>query len=404
MRILHLLGVGRVPREPEHDPIPGVPRVALELARRQVDRGHRVTVAAPDGASWTAEWRGVELRGVGILSMARIRLGRKWFDLRAWVPTALLTRRHRFDVVHAHEATRFRHLAARARVAHLHTDPRWDDSDESLAAQLPEFRRIQRDTGAQVAVSGFVSRRLREGMDAAGIPREAARIEVVRNGVDLDRFPPARLGLERRRLRNLWGVGENDLVLLFAAAVVPKKGMAPLAHAFLDIMEELPQVHLTIAGGAGLWESAAPTSSSVGTPFEEELRVLLRPGEAAGRVRWLGIVPGSELPGVHAATDVLVQPSVFQEAFGLSILEGMAAGNPVLATTVGGIPELVDEGNGILVPPGDVTALADAIRRIARHPRLLSTLAQGARKTARRFNWDEPALQIEALYQSLLES
>jgi glycosyltransferase involved in cell wall biosynthesis len=404
MRILHILGVGRLPRDPEAEPMPGVSKVAMQLARVQAASGHDVGVMANDAHGWVSSWRGVRLEGVGVAHWARLRAGRKHYDLSKWLPLAIRTLRQRFDIIHAHEMVRFSPLFGRVRIAHFHTDPLWDDTAAALQAQLPDFRRISRSTRAQIAVSGFVSRRLRHGMDAAGVGHHADRIRVIPNGVDLAAFATSRLRNERNRYRHEWRVRDEDVVLLFAGAIVPEKGFDVLARAFVNLLDSAPQVRLVVAGGADLWGRGRRTLHGPRTAFESDVRRILEQATEHQRVKWLGVVPGDEIPAIHAACDVLIQPSMFQEAFGLSILEGMAAGNPVVATAVGGVPELVTKDNGIIVPPGDIPALERAIESLVRAPDVREKLSKGALLTAETYTWDAAAEQVLALYEQVLTS
>jgi glycosyltransferase involved in cell wall biosynthesis len=374
----------------------------MELGRAQVAHGHRVVVAAADTAGWREGWHGVELRGVRALPWARLRLGRRRYDLARWLPLALEGRRGGYDIVHVHELVRFSPLGGRIRVAHFHTDPRWDDTPHSLRAQRPDFRRIARETDAQLTVSAFVGRRLREGMRGSGVPDDSCLIEVIPNGLDLRRFDPGVLEAARARLRAAWGMRGDDVVLLFAGAWVPEKGLEHLASALSALLDDLPRVHLVVAGGAGMWGQDQPAPTAQRTHYEANVVRLLEQGIDRSRVRFLGMVPGAEMPGLHAAADVLVQPSVFQEAFGLSILEGMAGGSAIIATTVGGVPELVRDGeNGFLVPPADPVALKEAIRRLAGDPALRTRLGERGRQLAKSFTWDASARRVEAVCQAV---
>jgi glycosyltransferase involved in cell wall biosynthesis len=113
----------------------------------------------------------------------------------------------------------------------------------------------------------------------------------------------------------------------------------------------------------------------------------------AGRVVWHGHV--DDVPVVMAGLDVLVHASTIPEPFGQVVIEGMATGVPVIATNAGAPAELVSDGsNGLLVPPGDVRAMAQALRRLRDSPDLRASLAANGRLTAADFT---PAASGEAL-------
>lgn len=217
-----------------------------------------------------------------------------------------------------------------------------------------------------------VSRSVAEGLLAAGIPSE--RVEVIPDGIDLDRFPSA-------------PPRPDDGVVRFVhvAAMSPEKDPATLLRAFAAFEAEGPRARLTLAGSG---------------PLEEELRALavslgLREVEFAG---WR-----EDVPALLAASDLFVLSSR-REGLGSSIMEAMAAGLPVIATRAGGIPELVRDGeNGLLVPPGDVAGLAAAMRRLAADRELRRSMGLTARADAvARFGAARMVEAHAALYRRLL--
>ena len=135
--------------------------------------------------------------------------------------------------------------------------------------------------------------------------------------------------------------------------VEPKKGLAYLLRAVAELEREQgkPVCRLMIVGEG---------------PAEGELRVLSNQLNIADRVEFMGT--RRDIPALLSQMDVFVLPSLY-EGFGIAILEAMAAGKPVIATTVGGIPEFVEHGHsGLLVSPGDSKTLAEAIKEVIAHP------------------------------------
>jgi glycosyltransferase involved in cell wall biosynthesis len=124
--------------------------------------------------------------------------------------------------------------------------------------------------------------------------------------------------------------------------------------------------------------------------------------ELGGRVKFLGW--RDDLPEVLAALDIVVQPSTEPEAFGRSAAEAQAAGVPVIATRLGGLPEVVEEGvTGLLIPPGDSDALAEAIRSLATDPERRQAMGAAGRERAQRlFTRAAHARAIQSVYDELL--
>jgi 2-deoxystreptamine N-acetyl-D-glucosaminyltransferase/2-deoxystreptamine glucosyltransferase len=122
----------------------------------------------------------------------------------------------------------------------------------------------------------------------------------------------------------------------------------------------------------------------------------------SGRVHFVGFVEHRKIPAVLRHADLLVLATRYEELPSV-LVEGMAAGLPVVASRVGGIPTLVDHDvNGLLVPPGDAAALASAITRLLTEPDTAARLSAAARRTAGRYSWPALARQVAVVYRELV--
>jgi phosphatidylinositol alpha-mannosyltransferase len=111
-------------------------------------------------------------------------------------------------------------------------------------------------------------------------------------------------------------------------------------------------------------------------------------------------VPHDALPRYHAAADVFVASAVGQESFGMALVEAMAAGVPVVASDIPGFREVVRDGiEGLLVPPGDPSALAAALRRVLADTELATALGRAGRERAERYRWDRVCTEVEIAYR-----
>jgi glycosyltransferase involved in cell wall biosynthesis len=149
-------------------------------------------------------------------------------------------------------------------------------------------------------------------------------------------------------------------------------------------------------------------------PPERDYPILLRQLAVGRNVHFLGTARDAELPALYRSARVFVLPSVertcygrdvrVSELLGLSILEAMASGTPVIASRVGGVPEIVLDGEtGFLVPPGDVAALHDALARVLSDPALAQRLGANARGlVVERFTWQRVAERCLQAYADLL--
>ena len=121
------------------------------------------------------------------------------------------------------------------------------------------------------------------------------------------------------------------------------------------------------------------------------------------RIDFGGLVPREELPAVYAAADVMVSPSL-AEGHALAPMECLACGTPVVASGISGLRETVEhEANGLLVPPGDPEALADALCRILGDRALLDRLSRASRPSVERFSWAGRVREFEALVARMIK-
>lgn len=392
MRILHLVGDMRLPQHPDSDSASGVIVATLALAAAQARRGCEVWVAGLGHQRWHSTWRGVRLIQLSPASHMYLRAGGRELDMRNHWPYIALTHRYTFDVIHGSPYYYLRFLRAHMRLAYFHTDPFHRGSQAISTAFSPaDFALVKRTTNAQLAVSAFVASQLRRGLG------NVSNISVVYNGVDLDRFANGPRQAARARLRAEWGIAETTTLFLFAGAFVPEKGVLTLARAFARLAQNHHDVALVLAGGSALWlQNLAEQDPAA--DYERSVRAALAPAVAAGRVRFLGAVGANLMPDIYAAADAVVIPSIWNDPFPLVALEALAAGRPVLASAVGGLPESVDASCGILLPPDDEGALVEAMIALAAAPQRRAHLGKGARTRAGRFSWDTTARDIDHIY------
>lgn len=218
-----------------------------------------------------------------------------------------------------------------------------------------------------------------------GVPEE--RIAVVPCGVDTSLFRP----LDREEARRQLGLPSAKL-LLFVGRLEPIKGMDLLWEAMARL-RSLP----------GLPAHLLPKLLVVGSE-EDSIHWRARAEElgVAPLLLFLGAQPHAQMPLFYAACDAVVIPSRY-ESFGIVALEAAACGQPVIATSVGGLPYAVSpDRTALLVPAEDARALAGAIRRILIHKDLADGLGREGRRWAEGFSWPRIAGQIRSRYQEAL--
>ena len=200
------------------------------------------------------------------------------------------------------------------------------------------------------------------------------KVRIVRNGVEIPPHEPI-------------PYGEGPPRILVIANLIRYKGHAILLEAFAEVIRRLGRgtVHLELAGSG---------------PEEATLRTLADRLGVAGDVKFLGSIDDVAERLKECLFTVL--PS-FTEGSPMAILESLASGRAVIATTVGGVPEILREGAGILVPPGDSDALAEAIVQLVSDPALARRLGlEGRRVVESTFGLDRMVDETLALYGELL--
>ncbi|HZN75413.1 MAG TPA: glycosyltransferase [Micromonosporaceae bacterium] len=212
-----------------------------------------------------------------------------------------------------------------------------------------------------------------------GIPR--GRIDVVPSGVDTDRFTTRGRAAPRGRRFRILSVGR----------FVDRKGYDDVIRA----LPAVPKAEFVLIGG--------PPAAELDTdPLARRLRALARECGVGNRVRLVGSVPREEMPKWYRSADV-VAATPWYEPFGLTPLEAMACGVPVVATAVGGLTDTVVDGvTGDLVPPRDPDALGDALRGLAEdRQRRMAYAAAAIDRTRARYSRQRCAEQLTAVYEEL---
>ena len=204
----------------------------------------------------------------------------------------------------------------------------------------------------------------------SGVRQE--KVGVVFNGVDEEWLTTPGRG---KGLRQEFGLGENARLVGCVGRLVPQKGQKSLVMAVPDILREYPETFFFVVGDAFHGETA----------YKEELLEVVKNKRIEGHVKFTGF--RMDVGEVMRSLDILVYPSVAPESFGLSILEGMVLGKPVIASRIGGVTEIVEDGvTGLLVEPNHPEQIADRILYLFRNMEICDRIGRKARDMAvRRF-------------------
>jgi phosphatidylinositol alpha-mannosyltransferase len=278
-----------------------------------------------------------------------------------------------FDVVHLHEpylpfiGPAFLHFADAVKVGTFHT---WREGPHlPYLVAWPLILYMNRKLDGRVAVSSSARRTI-----GRYVP---ADYRVIPNGVDFQRFskrvePPSHLADDRP-------------TLLFVGRIESRKGIPFLLRAYKLVKEKVPLARLVIVGEGGLRADYEHQADEIG----------LRD------VYFEGFVSPESLPGYYQRADVFCSSSTVNEAFGITLLEAMAAGAPTVATTTNGSTLGEHEVDGLIVPPKDPPAMAQAILRLLEDRPLAERLAAHAHERAKEFDWECVALKLLDYYKEL---
>ena len=299
---------------------------------------------------------------------------------------AALIRRGRYALVHTHllRADMYGALAARAVgvraiVSTKHNVEARLGSSSARALHALATRPTRRTIAISKAVAGWTNQQL-------GVP--SARIEVIRYGLDPTPFS----GLDRAAARRELGIEAQVPLLLCPARLDPQKRHDVLLRAFAQVRRRLGNALLLCAGETQLG----------GPAYRARLLQLSDDLGLRDAVRWLGV--RSDMPGLMAAADLVVLASDW-EGLGLVVMEAAMAGRPVVATAVGGVPEVLeDRVTGSLVPRGDQQALASEVTTMLLDPEQRARMGAAARRhAATQFDLERMRAATRALYVGVMQ-
>ena len=341
----------------------------LSLTTYLTRAGHRSVVAAdPRGALYH------RLTAAGLL-VCPLRV-RNHCDLLAGLLLRRLVTADRYDLVHFHTARAHALSPWLSRTGVKRVVTRRMDYPVRKG-RVTDFL-YARSVDAVVAISAGV----RAALLAAEVP--AARIRLIPSGVDTTGF--AQNSQARIRVRRLYGFGDHETVVLSVGALAQRKGHRALLEAAQQLKAQGLKLHYLVCGEGVL-----------GAALRDEARARGLEGE----VHFAGFC--AEISHYLSAADLFVHVPLW-EGLGVAVIEALAAGLPVVASRVGGIPDLIeDHATGLLVPPQDPTALAAALARLVRAPAWASQLGQAGQAQARaQFDVTVMAQNNAALYYELL--
>jgi glycosyltransferase involved in cell wall biosynthesis len=403
-----------------------IPIVTYQLARRIASKSE-VIIYAKRGRSQSKveqDANGIQIRRVrddleekvvnsirlayrlyGFRNPSRPYYGRSWYYLGYFLKVAIDLRKQRCDIVHIHNFSQLvpivRVFAPKSKIVlHMHCD--WlTQLDHKLIE--PRIEKSDLIIGCSHFITEKVSREY---------PKLAGNCRTFHNAVDPNKFSCS---------RDDEGISTNSVKrLLYVGRLSPEKGLHVLLEAYKRVIKRYPNLELDIVGGIGeapveftvLLSDDDKTAdlaafytnngrSGYGSYFAHLQQQL--PTDAAATVHFIGAIEQSKLSQYYSKADILVFPSVWNEPFGMPLLEAMACQVPVVATRSGGIPEIIEDGKtGLVVDRDDPHALAEAILTLIENENLRDSMGKAGRQRALQlFTWDKMAEQLMRYYDQL---
>ena len=356
----------------------------VRLANRE--RFYVDLISGPtDGSEGTIE-PAVTTAGIEIIRVPHlVRNANLLWDWRAYRELLRLFRAKKYDIVHTHTSKAGylgRLAAARASVPIVVHTPHghvFFGYFNSLLTQV--FTQLERHAARKTdRLIALTPRGIVEHL-AQGVGTRAQWTAVF-SGIDLAPFETATA--RREQTRAALGVAPNELLVGAVGRLEPIKGITYFVAAARMIAASVPIVRFIIAGDGALRSTLEAQAAGVGLA-----------------IQFLGL--RRDVPDLMAAMDLCVVPSL-NEGMGRVVIEAAAAGTPVVASRVGGVPDVVRDGEtGLLVPPGDSKAIAAACSMLLNDSERRRRMALAARAHAASYSLDHMVARIEVLYETLIQ-
>ena len=350
----------------------GTEIATYNIARHLAKRGHEVHVitSLDDGLPGYSMEQGFHVHRIGLL---RVRfLGIIMF----WLRRVLKVRRLGPDIVHCQSI--MMGVVGFLGKKLLHKPyvvwGRGADIYMPWLFKTPILRLVLKNADGVIALTEDMKKEMQK--------TRAGGISVIANGLDLERFA----ALRREEMRGKLQTKPDQRLIVFAGGFRPVKGVTYLIEAMNVVREKHRSAMLMLIGKG---------------PEEDTLRHLAERLDLGNCVRFVGQVPNDAVPQYLAAADVLVLPSL-SEGFPNVVLEAMAAGLPVVASRVGGLPEIIEEGhNGFLVEPKSPEQIAEKVLLLLGDDELRKRISENNREKAQGYSWERVVDRLEEVYRGV---
>lgn len=320
-----------------------------------------------------------------------VRNIRPCLDINAYLRLKDILSQKKFDVIHTH-TSKAGFIGRLAAIKNgipkiIHTPHGSIYTKKNKIEGVPQFslgksliRKAERFVGKDTTYLTVLSQHEREICINMGLGTEK-NIIVIPNGIDYREFSISQR--ERNNVRIELNINPDDLMLLSVGRLSAEKGHSILIKAFLRALSDNPKLKLAIVGDG---------------PLKSKLVKFSEQSENKGKILFYGYK--KNIRKYLASADVFVLPSLY-EGFGLAVIEAMAMGLPVIATTVGGIPEIISDGiEGYLVEPSNCIALATKILHLSASSETRRNMGVAGKEKAKQFSLEKMLQGYYNLYRN----
>ncbi|GAB7387579.1 glycosyltransferase family 4 protein [Bacillaceae bacterium] len=379
---------------PETLPVPpvkggAVQTVIFELGRRL--QGYKQTILAPDDGQLPGKERIGDLEIQRLAFVRRMKRKQKETERNDYLKKVQnQLSRLKPALVHIHNRPQFvlgirRTIPQAKLILHLH-----NDHLSALPAEKQE--EVVKGCHRIVCVSEYLAKKVQKAHKSF-----QHKIEVVRNGIDTERFFPVKGDGAKRKLRRSYGFSPDDVLLLYVGRIVPQKGLHKVLQAFRQLeLRKRRNVKLLVVGTSAFGSEEQSAYERYVKKMSEKLK---------DRIVFAGYVPHDGLPDCYRLADLFVAPMRWNEPFGLVIGEAAASGLPIISSRRGAIPEMVkDRQTGLLLPAKFTSReLAQKIAFLLDHPSVRKRLGKAARERIKKtFRWESASGKLKMIYKKVL--
>ncbi len=366
--------------------------VCCTLSKQLAQHAHEVTIITTDSSGFDKEYaRSIEEFGVEVIPFHCIVNINSFLitpSMNGWVKSNISN----FDLVHMHNFRSYQnstihHYAKKYSVpyvlqAHGSLPEAFTGQSSSLIFQKKLFDMVFGETILKDASKVIASTKIESGQyQKMGVNED--KIEIVPSGLDLSQFENLP---QRGRFRKKWGINDGQKIILYLARIAKVKGLDLLANAFAGLTKKLDDAKLVIVG---------PDDG-----YLLSLKKLIADLEISDKVLFTGPLYGNDKLEAYVDADVYVLPSSY-EIFGITILEALACGTPVIVTDRCGLADVIN-GQAGLVVPYEKEELQHALLQMLGDDKMRREFGERGKLLVReKFNWEKIAEQIENVYQSV---